>query len=435
MKNKSYEIRDPIHGFISLNELEWDIINQPDFQRLRRIKQLGFTDMVYPGAMHSRFEHSLGVMHIASEMFDSITLRRKEFLEKELCFNSTGLEKDKVIVRLSGLLHDIGHGPFSHGSEELMPVDPKSRKKYTHEQYSSAIITTKFKDIIENHPFNLNYNIKAQDIADLLTGKSANLKRSLLWKGLISSQMDADRADYLLRDSYHIGVAYGSFDLQRLLNTISVGLDDEDTPRIALEYQGLQVAEAFILARYLMFKQVYFHHTRRAYDHHLLQGMKCILKDGLFPPPVSKKDLEEYLEWDDCKVMGYFKEQKAMEHGDYILYRNHFRKIYETPSTYSEKELEKIELAVVELTKTIGSNNWFKDNTENSWYKYGDNDIPILQKLREKDESLSSCSSLSKIPDSLKSLDQVRIYVSYDFREKAGILVNEIMKGRLKDAV
>jgi HD superfamily phosphohydrolase len=435
MKNKSYEIRDPIHGFISLNELEWDIINQPDFQRLRRIKQLGFTDMVYPGAMHSRFEHSLGVMHIASEMFDCITRRRKEFLEKELSFNTTGLEKDKIIVRLSGLLHDIGHGPFSHGSEELMPFDPKSRKKYTHEQYSSAIITTKFKDIIENHPFNLNYNIKAQDIADLLTGKSANLKRSLLWKGLISSQMDSDRADYLLRDSYHIGVAYGTFDLQRLLNTISVGLDEEDTPRIALEYQGLQVAEAFILARYLMFKQVYFHHTRRAYDHHLLQGMKCILKDGLFPPPVTKKDLEEYLVWDDCKVMGYFKEQKAKEHGDYILFRKHFRKIYESPSTYSEKELEKIELAVVELTKTIGPNNWFKDNTENSWYKFGDNDIPILQKLGEKDESLSSFSSLSKIPDSLKSLDQVRIYVSYDFREKAGILVNEIMKGRLKDAV
>jgi len=435
MKNKSFEIRDPVHGFISLNEWERDIINQPDFQRLRRIKQLGFTDMVYPGAMHSRFEHSLGVMHIATKMFDCITDRRKEFLEKELSFNDVGFRKDKMIVRLTGLLHDIGHGPFSHGSEELMPIDPKSRKKYTHEQYSSAIITTKFKDVIENHPINQNYGIKAQDIADMLIGKSVSSKRSILWKSLISSQMDADRTDYLLRDSHHIGVAYGTFDLQRLLNTITVGIDEENTARIALEYQGLQVAEAFILARYLMFKQVYFHHTRRAYDYHLLQVMKGVLKGGLFPSPVSVKNLEEYLEWDDFKVMGFIKDGRSQEHEDNILFRNHFRKIYETPSIYDEKELEKIELASIELSKTFGPTNWFIDSNKNSWYKFDDNEIPILCNVDKTDEVLRSFSSLSKIPNALISLDQIRIYASCDFREKAGILVNEIMKGRQQDAV
>lgn len=435
MKNKSFEIRDPIHGFISLNEWERDIINLPDFQRLRRIKQLGFTDMVYPGAMHSRFEHSLGVMHIATKMFESIKGRREKFLEKELSFNDVGFRKDEMIVRLTGLLHDIGHGPFSHGSEDLMPVDPKSGKKYTHEQYSSAIITTKFKDIIENHPVNQNYGIKAQDIADMLIGKSVASKRSILWKSLISSQMDADRADYLLRDSYHIGVAYGTFDLQRLLNTITVGIDEENTARIAIEYQGLQVAEAFILARYLMFKQVYFHHTRRAYDYHLLQVMKSVLKDGLFPPPISIHNIEEYLEWDDCKVTGLIKEQKTQEHESHILFRKHFRKIYETPSIYDEKELENLEIAGTGLSKTFGPTEFFIDSTKNSWYKFDDNEIPILCNVDKTDEVLRSFSSLSKIPDALRSLDQIRIYASYDLREKAGILVNEIMKGRQKDAV
>jgi len=220
---KTYEIRDPIHGFIELNEWERDIVNHPVFQRLRRIRQLGLTDMVYPGAMHTRFEHSLGVMHVATKMFDQIVKRRQDFLETELSFTAGGLERDRVLVRLSCLLHDVGHAPFSHAAEGLMDKDPATNKSYKHENYSAAAVAFLMQDVIENHPLNQNYKITAQEIADFLNGRLA-LGRVLLWRSLVSGQLDADRADYLLRDSHHIGVAYGRYDLNRLLVTLTIAL-------------------------------------------------------------------------------------------------------------------------------------------------------------------------------------------------------------------
>ena len=205
---KITEIRDPIHGFITLNEWERDIINHPDFQRLRRIRQLGFTDMVYPAAMHNRFEHSLGVMQVATRMFDHICEKRGDFLKAELNFNSDGLGRDRVLIRLSSLLHDLGHAPFSHAAEGLMDKDPSTGKAYKHENYSAAIVCYLMRDVIENHTFNQNYRITAKDIADFLNGDSS-LGRSLLWRDLVSGQIDADRADYLLKFRTPIGGFWG----------------------------------------------------------------------------------------------------------------------------------------------------------------------------------------------------------------------------------
>ncbi|MEM3594830.1 MAG: HD domain-containing protein, partial [Candidatus Jordarchaeaceae archaeon] len=148
---KIYEIRDPIHGFIELNEWERDIINHPIFQRLRRIRQLGLTDFVYPGATHTRFEHSLGVMHVATKIFDQIVKHRRDFLKKELSFTEGGLERDRVLVRLSSLLHDIGHPPFSHATEDLMNRNPETNKAYKHENYSAAAVIFLMQDVIEYH--------------------------------------------------------------------------------------------------------------------------------------------------------------------------------------------------------------------------------------------------------------------------------------------
>lgn len=133
-------------------------------------------------------------------------------------FTDAGFQRDRVLVRLASLLHDVGHAPFSHAGEEVMPKNPATNKPYKHEAYSEAIIRYLMKDVIENHPLNQNYYIKADDVADFLAGKPS-VQRSLLWRGLITSQLDADRADYLLRDSHHIGVEYGKYDLQRLLVT------------------------------------------------------------------------------------------------------------------------------------------------------------------------------------------------------------------------
>ncbi len=115
---RSYEIRDPIHGFIELDEWEWEIINQPAFQRLRRIRQLALADMVYPGATHSRFEHSLGMMHVATRLFEAIRQGNEDLLKSELNYKEEGFGRQCKLVRLAALLHDIGHGPFSHAVKD-----------------------------------------------------------------------------------------------------------------------------------------------------------------------------------------------------------------------------------------------------------------------------------------------------------------------------
>lgn len=153
---RQYYIRDPIHGFIEFNEWEKTIINSPEFQRLRRIKQLSLSDMVYPGTNHTRFEHSLGVMHVATQMFDNIVQRNKEFLYHGLGYDESALKRQRLIIRFAGLLHDIGHAPFSHVGEDLMPVKPgqedkQEKERYKHEDYSITIIKNRFKEYIEEY--------------------------------------------------------------------------------------------------------------------------------------------------------------------------------------------------------------------------------------------------------------------------------------------
>ncbi len=240
-----YEIRDPVHGFIQINDWERQIINDPVFQRLRRIKQLAWTDMVYPGAMHNRFEHSLGVMYVADKIFNVITQKDWPFLEKELRFDSQGLGRDRALLRIACLIHDVGHSPFSHAGEDLMQIDPNKGKPYKHEHYSAAIVRYLLKDAIEDHVLNENYHITAEEVAGFLEGSTARFGRSLLWRDLLSSQLDADRADYLLRDSHHCGVTYGHYDLNRLLVTMTIGLSETGSPILALEEGGIHVAEAF----------------------------------------------------------------------------------------------------------------------------------------------------------------------------------------------
>ncbi len=197
------EVRCPVHGFIRLNNWERDIINHPVFQRLRRIRQLSWTDMVYQAAMHTRFEHSLGVMHVASAMFDTIVEKCKSILHDEMAFNQTGLERDRQVLRIASLLHDVGHAPFSHAGEGLMPRNPDTRNPFKHEDYSASAIRFLMRDVIDSHRESQNYEITANEVADFVQGK-ATLGRRLLWYELLSGQLDADRSDYLLRDAYHL---------------------------------------------------------------------------------------------------------------------------------------------------------------------------------------------------------------------------------------
>jgi len=420
---KIFEIRDPLFGFITVNEWEKELIDHWVFQRLRRIKQLALTDMVYPGAVHTRFEHSLGVMHIATKMLDAIIEKNAQFLKTELNFTDAGFERDRVLVRLAGLLHDVGHAPFSHGAEEVMPQNPATNRPYKHEAYSEAIIRYVMKDVIENHPMNQNYCIRADELADFIAGRPS-VQRSLLWRGLISSQLDADRADYLLRDSHHIGVQYGRYDLQRLLVTLTVGYDENEEPVLAVEEGGWHAAEGLILARYMMFTQVYFQHTRRAYDHHIAQVMKWLLEKyhsctdekGRFPSPTSAQNIGRYLQWDDWLVYGLVHCGEGGPDGELVRDRGHHRFVYQTNEVPTVEDLMSLERIIAELGDMIS----FVDEAESSWYKFGREDIRILpEEKKKRSRKTKQLSTISSVVKGLKPVKQRRIYVPKERKQEA----------------
>lgn len=418
----SYEFRDPIFGFIKLDEWELDLVNHPVFQRLRRINQLGFTNMVYPGANHTRFEHSLGVMHIATRMFENIVERSRELLLKEFGFKDAGFDRDKKIVRLAALLHDVGHTPFSHAGEDVMP-EREFEKKYKHEHYSAALIKILMKDVIENHNLNQNFHIKAEEIANLIEGSPA-CGRTLIWKDLISSQLDADRSDYLLRDSHHLGVNYGKYDLNRLLVTLKfIKLPEESAARLVFENGGIHAVEALIIARYMMFNQVYFQHTRRAYDFHYSKALARILKNTFntpnFPPPTTSENLNEYLRWDDWRVCGLLHETAANgnDHAKIILDRKHFRLVWETSEQPTDSELLKLEeIAGILSNKDI---EYFIDSATSSWYKLSQSEIAVLNEKKE----VVNLSTVSPIVKGLKA-KKCRIYTPSECKETVLNLIN-----------
>lgn len=418
---KIYEIRDPVHGFVELNDWEREIINHPVFQRLRRIRQLAWTDMVYPGAMHTRFEHSLGVMHVATQLFDQITHRRRNFLESELNFDDAGLRKDRILVRLAALLHDLGHAPFSHAAEDVMPLNPNTGEKYKHEQYSAAAAYL-MRDVIEDHPYNQNYEIKVEDIDKLYSGQALTGRR-LLWRDLVSSQLDADRADYLLRDAHHIGVEYGRYDLNRLLTTITVGIDTQtDSPSLAIEVGGIHTAESLLIARYMMFTQVYFQHTRRAYDHHIVGAINSILKSkqngvGTFPPP-TPEGIEEYLKWTDWRVLGCISDDLGGKDGQILQERKHYRSVYEIQEVPQERDIEFVEALYKELCERIGEEQVFVDKAVGSWYKPS-TDVKILKKSAAGKDELIPLSQLSSVVRGLATVNQIRVYVALSEVETA----------------
>lgn len=426
---KRYEIRCPIHGFIKLDKWEWDVIHHPAFQRLRRIRQLAWTDMVYPAAMHTRFEHSLGVMHTATRMFDEVWYRQAKVLQ-ELHFSNEAKARHRIILRLAALLHDVGHSPFSHAGEEIMPLNADTGKRYKHEDYSWSIIRNLMIDVIDDHSLNKNnFNIKASEVADFLEGKTTIGHGLLFWRQLVDSQLDADRADYLLRDSYHVGVEYGRYDLNRLIVSFVVGIDDTDNPVLAISEGGWHTAVALILARYMMFSQVYFHKVRRIYDFHLTKALRVLLgqtqgggepDDGWrFPPPTTNGNLESYLAWTDWRVLGLLEEGGGGDHGEIIRRRDHYRVIYETQEFATEDD----ENLVTRLRTALQGIDSHIDSAKTSPYKkHASDEISVAlgheEDFKKKTVPLSAKSrivrELQKAPTT-----QVRLYVPHADRDRA----------------
>lgn len=410
---KVFEFRCPVHGFIEVDDWERGIIAQPAFQRLRRIRQLGWTDYIYPGAMHTRFEHSLGVMHVATRIYDAIVARSADVLKSDFGYNEDGLRRDRRLVRLAALLHDLGHGPFSHAAEDLLPVR-SDNERFGHEDYSAAVVRHLLKDSIDDHPANGNYGIKAEDVAAFLEG-SAKIPKVLFWRELITGQMDADRMDYLLRDSLHLGVRYGTYDLDRLVNTVCAvpGTKDggEDlVPRIGVTEGGWHAAESLILARYYMFTQVYFHKTRVAYDHHVGEALREVLPNGSFPNP-QNDDLKEYLNWDDWKMLGFVADGRAGEHGERISSRNHYRMVYSTHEVPGKADIDDLDAAKAKLGDLLV----FEGAADKSWYKVERAEIPVLMDTGKREP----LSKLSYPIGNMQPNSQRLLYVKPENRDEA----------------
>lgn len=408
------EVRCPIYGFIQLDPWEREIIEQPAFQRLRRIRQLAWTDYVYPGAMHSRFEHSLGVMHMATMLYDAIADRCWEQLKSEFGFDVTGRHRYRKLVRFAALLHDIGHGPFSHAVEELAPDNEQEKpvRRYRHEEYSAAIIRRCFRALIEQHKSNSNYKFVADEVAELIEGR-AKAGPAAFCQELISGQLDADRMDYLLRDSHHAGVEYGRYDWRRIVGTVALVPDPETgTPRLGIADDGRHAVEGLIIARYMMFNQVYFHKTRVILDHHLHHAVEALLPGGRFPKPVDA-EIDDFLGWDDWRVLGLLAAGNGGDHGRRLATRNFFRMVWETPEfpeagdevTFAEAEKRLLDLGAVKCEAT------------KSWYKVGAVDLPVASsRVGEKPQPLSLRSTLV---GTMKPTRRIRLYVAVERRNEA----------------
>jgi len=278
-------LRDPIHGYVKINDqIIWDVLACKEVQRLRRIKQLGSTSVVYHTGEHSRLAHSLGVYEIIRRMCNEVE-DLKEILS----------EHEKIVVELAGLLHDIGHAPFSHSFESILNC--------SHEDYTIQIIKSdsEVSEVLRRYDENL-----PNEVASIIMGNHPN---AILCQ-MVSSQLDADRMDYLLRDSYFTGTAYGQFDLERIMRTLRV----KDN-RLVVKESGMHTVEDYIMARYHMYWQVYYHPVSRSFDALLnqcftrlkdLQKEKDITKDfEMFKPLLTQKVLtnKQFQRLDDASCV------------------------------------------------------------------------------------------------------------------------------------
>ncbi|MDR3243646.1 MAG: HD domain-containing protein [Elusimicrobiota bacterium] len=319
--NAVEKIRDPIYGFIFLTKEECKLIDLPIFQRLRRIHQLALTKYVYPSAEHSRFVHSLGVMQAATMIFIEIFKNNEKAFEKD----ETEILTDLKILRFAALLHDIGHLPFSHAAEKLLLSGGK------HEDLSKYIIDNDcaIKEILNEN------RIFYEEVSDLIIGTSSDK----VLQRIISGEFDADRADYLLRDSYCCGVQYGVYDLLRYVSSFKI----TDSANIMIKEDNIAIIESLITARYYYNQQVIYHRTRQAYNI-ALRNYIAEQKE-IFPRFSMKNNIDinnELLWFDDYTIIEQAKndiQKQNSQWAKYILRLEHL-KCFEQFMSETDKEVK-----------------------------------------------------------------------------------------------
>jgi len=408
MKKTHLDIIDPIHDFVRVNSNELKIIDTSIFQRLRRIRQLSGAHLIYPGAQHTRFEHSLGVMHIASMAGHA--------LHEKGIVSSDNIQD----LRFAGLLHDIGHGPFSHIFEELL-----QKRKMSHEDMGRDIILkTQIGDLISANGFNKKF------ITELAFGDS----KFQFMNEIISGALSADIMDYLLRDGYFTGAEHAKIDHNRLTYSLDVYKN-----KLALEKSALVNFETMMISRYQMFKAVYFHKTVRAGEVMLLESMYLAEEElGL-----SSISLNEYLKLTDEVILSKLlnlpernsKLRIAKKIATDYLNRNLFKSVFEvsvTGNAITKKRMQSIREEVSKKSK-VDINEIFVDSSNTpsiplSPSKKESKSIIILErdgvKTTAKDMPISDIRLVSVMSGFMKIL---RVYTPANNRKKVEIAAKSIL--------
>lgn len=329
------KIYDSVHGFIRFNEIENALIDSAPFQRLHYLHQLGIAYLVYPGATHTRFEHSLGTMELATRIFDRLSAR----------FSIPDKDYWRQIIRIAALCHDLGHLPFSHVAEKYI-LGSKGHEKYTLEIIKSLHLNSLWEMIGKKEA--------AVDVMKMAIGEK-KLKQlddsiqftpieKVLSEIITADFFGADRIDYLLRDAYSTGVSHGLFDYHQLIEMLCI-LPQENSLELGIEENGVESCEALLLARHFMHKRVYQYPSVKAYSFHLAQCMKSIRFDNI----------DDYLEQTDNEILVDVKKMTLnSRHARALFNRKERFKAFALPSQINEQMLAELKKKICVLDENIG---------------------------------------------------------------------------------
>ena len=455
MKNREVQrVRDPVHGLIVFGDgsdryqnetdlIAWRLLNTREFQRLRRIRQLGFSDLVFPGATHSRFAHSVGVYHVARQLVDVVKRRQ---LEK----GESHDEKRTRVVLLAALLHDIGHGPFSHVFEE---VTTDLKLPGHHEDWGANILQgdTEINDVLRTVDEEL-----PKQIAELLKDEVPKD----IYSTIVSSQFDADRLDYLQRDRMMTGIGFAHLDIDWLFDCIEVGSviigqDDGlvEAHCLYLGPKGLQVAEEYLEARFRLYTMVYMHKTTKAAEKMLAallkRAVECLADDSLMQtnpvlrylaPGKTTPDPSAYLDLDDASVWSVIASLESLNTHPRIselAHRLRHRDLYkcldirsrghQTPNLYQRFR------HILPGSYQGNYEDILFDDVEVALYKqYDFNDTSALNKVlvktRLEDSDLRDIAEVSPVIQAFRDAERIqRVYApDRDAREELQKIMEEI---------
>ena len=419
MRGEITQIRDPVHGYIYANELECKIIDSPVFQRLRGIRQLASAHLTYPGALHTRFEHCIGSMYLAKRA--SNHLRSQEIINEDMSNE----------LSIAALLHDIGHGPFSHLFEEVL-----HEKGMTHENITDRIIKeTEIADIISS------YGINVKKFSNLCVGTSKNHPRFM--NDIIAGFLSVDSMDYLLRDSYFSGVEYGKVDVHRIIDAYEIA-----GKKLAINKDSLYALESLMLARYEMFRAVYFHKSVRASAVMIIRAMNLADNELHF---TDLDNLSGFLELGDEKVLynisnvNSVNEETKLAKKLAIDYTNRkmlklvFEKIvlgrdkFSTKIFAQKKFRENLTEEISDKSKVPKSHIFIDVSSATSVpttsTKESFNEITVLlDKSRKKEFEVTKATELPLMNAILGYMNIIRIYTTNKYKKKLEIVVKEIFE-------